>query len=696
LTDDEVRDLARDAGIVVDWTDAADRPQTTSPGVLHQILDALGLPCRTEGDAADSRERLRRDRALIPPLVIADAGQTLSLRPEWTDGQASIELITESGEVHKLDLNNGGDGALVTTPLPDDIGYHRLVLGDVETGLAATPKRCFGIDDIASGARLWGLAAQLYGLRRRGDGGIGDFGGAVALAQEAARFGADALALSPVHALFAADPGRFGPYSPSSRIFLNPLYADPALVLGADRVTRAWSGVGRDADRVRLERLPLIEWTEAATAKFAMLRALFAEFAMTASADYPSSPGADFARFCREGGDLIQAHARFEALHAEQSRGGTSFWRDWQPEWRDPHSAAVAEFARSQDREIRFHLFLQWLSERSLAAVQAGARQAGMRIGLIADLAIGTDKAGSHAWARQSDILGALNIGAPPDLLNTRGQDWGLAAFSPDALRNNGYAPFLATLRAAMRHAGGVRIDHAMGLARLWLVPEGASAAEGGYLAYPLENLLRLIALESRRHRAIVIGEDLGTVPPGFSDRLNDAGILSMRVLWFEREGAAFKAPEEWSERAAAMTSTHDLPTVAGWWRGSDIAVRTSLGLFGAESDRSEVTAARRGDRSELWRAFAKAGVARGAQPSPRSTNPVVDAAVRFTARTNSRLALIPFEDLLGQSEQPNLPGTVDQHPNWRRRQKASSTKLLHAPKVAARLAAIREERGHR
>jgi 4-alpha-glucanotransferase len=696
LTDDEVCALARAAGIVVDWTDAADRPQKTAPAVLHRILDALGLPCLTAGDAADSRERLRREHALLPPLLIADAGQELSLRPEWTHGQASVELVTERGETHKLDLNEGDDGALVTTPLPDDFGYHRLVLGDVETGLAIAPKICFGIDDIASGARLWGLAAQLYGLRRRGDGGIGDFGGALALAQEAARFGADALALSPVHALFAAEPGRFGPYSPSSRIFLNPLYADPALVLGADRVARAWSGVGHDAERGRLERLPLIEWTEAATAKFAMLRALFAEFAMTASADYPSSPGADFARFCREGGDLLEAHARFEALHADQSRGGPSFWRDWQAEWRDPHSAAVAEFARTQDREIQFHLFLQWLAERSLTAAQAGTRQAGMRIGLVADLAIGTDKGGSHAWGRQSDILGALSIGAPPDILNTRGQDWGLAAFSPHALRNNGYAPFLATLRAAMRHAGGVRIDHVMGLARLWLVPEGASAAEGAYLAYPMENLLRLIALESRRHRAIVIGEDLGTVPPGFSDRLNAAGILSMRVLWFEREGAAFKAPEEWSEHAAAMTSTHDLPTVAGWWRGGDIAVRAALGLLGAESDGSEETVARRGDRSELWRSFAKARVARGPRPGPRSTNPVVDAAVRFAARSRSRLALIPLEDLLGQSEQPNLPGTLDEHPNWRRRQKASSARLLHAPKVAARLAAIREERGQR
>ena len=243
---------------------------------------------------------------------------------------------------------------------------------------------------------------------------------------------------------------------------------------------------------------------------------------------------ADFERFVREGGATLREHALFEALHARHSGN----WSDWQEGWRHPGDTAIAAYLDSEAATVRYHLFLQWLTARSFAAAQTAARAAGMRIGLIGDLAIGMDRAGSHAWARQSDLLLGLSVGAPPDIFNPRGQDWGLTGFSPQALVARGFEPFLATLRAALRHAGGVRIDHIMGLMRLWLVPRGAPASEGAYLAYPVEDLLRLLALELHRHRAVVIGEDLGTVPPGFRARLRRAGIAGMDVLWFERTRA--------------------------------------------------------------------------------------------------------------------------------------------------------------
>ena len=239
-------------------------------------------------------------------------------------------------------------------------------------------------------------------------------------------------------------------------------------------------------------------------------------------------------------------------------------------------------FAASHRDEVLFHEFLQWVADRSLAAAQARAREAGMRIGLVGDLAVGMDPTGSHAWSRQRDILLGVAIGAPPDLFNPRGQDWGLTGFSPRALEDGGFAPFIATLRAALRHAGGLRIDHAMGLSRLWLVPEGADPAEGAYLTYPLTDLLRLLALESARHNAIVVGEDLGTVPAGFRETLDQDGVHGMRVLWFERgENNSFAAPQTWDAAALAMTTTHDLPTVAGWWSGTDIAARAECGRLG-------------------------------------------------------------------------------------------------------------------
>jgi 4-alpha-glucanotransferase len=272
-------------------------------------------------------------------------------------------------------------------------------------------------------------------------------------------------------------------------------------------------------------------------------------------------------------------------------------------------------------------------------------------------------------------------------LFNPRGQDWGLTAFSPYALIESGFDSFIATLRAAMRNAGGVRIDHVMGLSRLWLVPDGASPAEGAYLSYPLGDLLRLIALESNQHRAIVIGEDLGTVLPEFRNRIADIGIVGMDVLWFQRQGDAFLPPSKWRHDAVAMTSTHDLPTAAGWWTGTDIATRAALGL--AEE---KIEAKRRAkDRAALWHAFQHAGIVEADAPLPKDAAPAVDAAIRFTAQSPTAMALIPVEDVLGLTDQPNLPSTVDEHPNWRRRLNAPAAQVLDAPQVRARLKALRE-----
>jgi 4-alpha-glucanotransferase len=507
---------------------------------------------------------------------------------------------------------------------------------------------------------MWGVAAQTYSLRRAGDGGIGDAGAVRDLVEGAARHGADVVALSPLHSLFASDPARHSPYSPSSRLFFNPLYADPSIVFGSDRVA-PFVQPGHEA----LEAAPLIDWAQAGAAKFAMLRGLFDDFAARDLAS--GTPlAADFERFVHEGGEALHAHALFEALYAE--RPGN--WTRWPTGWRQPRDVAA----------VRYHLFLQWLTARSFAAVQTAARAAGMRIGLVSDLAIGMDRAGSHAWSRQSDLLLDLSVGAPPDIFNPRGQDWGLTTFSPYALVTRGFEPFLATLRAALRHAGGVRIDHIMGLMRLWLVPRGAPASEGAYLAYPLDDLLRLLALESHRHGAVVIGEDLGTVPPGFRARLRRVGISGMDVMWFERTRLTYKKPSRWRRDAVALTTTHDLPTVAGWWSGKDIRTRRALG-FGAAGEEDE----RKQDRVRLWRAFASVGVAAGAPPPLDRPDAAVDAALGYAALSPSPLMLAPLEDLLGLQEQPNLPGTIDEHPNWRRRLTPAAKDLFDARHVAAR-----------
>ena len=335
----------------------------------------------------------------------------------------------------------------------------------------------------------------------------------------------------------------------------------------------------------------------------------------------PTAPLAkDFASFRAEGGDLLTQHARFEALHGARLREDRAAWswRDWPAEWRDPQSRAVLAFAAEHEREVTFHIFLQWLIARSLAAAQRAGRAAGMRVGLIADLAIGMDGGGSHAWSRQSEVLVGACVGAPPDYYNANGQNWGLTTFSPLALAATGFSPFIATLSAAMRYAGGLRIDHVMGLARLWLIPDGARPTEGAYVAFPARSLFHLIALESFRHRAIVIGEDLGTLPYGFRGRLDEEGLAGLQVLRFERDERGFyRGPETYRQNAVAMASTHDLPPTAGWWAGHDIEMRGRIAGFASEDEIAGERASRTESRHFLWGALRHAGAASGDEPPP-------------------------------------------------------------------------------
>jgi 4-alpha-glucanotransferase len=677
MNDAAVRKLAHQAGIEVNWANYAGEQRSVSPDVLRRVLSALDLPCTTKDDVAESRRRLSPSAGLqaIPSLLTANAGQTIRLSGAGTKPLTGRVLL-EDGAVQDVAAQSGSAGLEISAIAQP--GYHRLLIGDREIVLAVAPARATTIADLAPNTRPWGLAAQVYGLRRKGDGGIGDAAGVARLAREAADRGADALALSPVHALFHADPNHYSPYSPSSRLFLNPLYAAPELVFGTRCINETKAALQLDEVYARLERSDLVDWPAGSAAKYQVLRAVFEWFMTNTSAN--EKLHADFARFRADGSALLAGHACFEALHAENLRlnPGAHDWHNWPIDLRAPDSPAVAAFAQTHQHEIVYHMFLQWVTDCSFTAAQARARDAGMRIGLIADLAVGMDPAGSHAWSQPNDILRDLMIGAPPDLFSPNGQNWGITTFSPRALSTTGFAPFLATVRAALRNAGGVRIDHIIGLQRLWLVPRGATAAEGAYFNYPLADLLRLLALESYRHKAVVIGEDLGTVPEGFRDKLNQHGIYGMRVLWFERGATRFAAPARWDRTAIAMTSTHDLPTLAGWWRGDDIDVRATHGLLGAEHDAAALHAERAKDRAAIWQAFQAAGAAKGPPPGTDEPQAFVCAAIRFVASTPAALCLLPLEDVLGLTEQPNLPGTIDQHPNWRRRTRRLVGRLLN------------------
>ncbi|HEX9160012.1 MAG TPA: 4-alpha-glucanotransferase [Rhizomicrobium sp.] len=378
-----------------------------------------------------------------------------------------------------------------------------------------------------------------------------------------------------------------------------------------------------------------------------------------------------FEAFCREGGDRLMTHALFETADRHFRRQGIRGFRNWPEGFHSPAAAEIAGFAKRHRREVEYQLFLQWLAARSADAAQRKARTR-MSIGIVADLAVGMDPEGSHAWSAPQELLRGLHVGAPPDAFTAQGQDWGLTALSPRALCTAGFAPWIATLRAVMRGAGGVRIDHAMGLRRLWVVPAGASSADGVYLRYPESEMLRLVALESRRHGAIVIGEDLGTVPDGFRAGLARSGVLGMQVLWFERSGRDFVTPAAWRCQAMATTTTHDLPTVSGWWSERDIAWRKKIGRLGEHKEARE-RAERARERTRLWAALKGARCATGEMPQRENPETAVAGALAYVGRTRSSIAFAPVEDLAADPEQPNLPGTTDEHPNWCRRMKAQN-----------------------
>jgi len=642
--------LAKAMGLEREWRDAKGVAQIVTDDALAAVLGALGYAATSDEAAMASLELLREDARQVPALLSVDVGTPLAL-PSSLSHADDAELHLEDGTTRSLPVVRG---VLPGIAAP---GYHRLRVAGHDLVLAVAPRRCLLPADLpgnGSQDRLWGTAIQIPSLHDK-PAPYGDFGDLRIAVRLFAERGADAVALSPVHAPSVGVRETFSPYSPSSRLFLNAAFAELP---------------GRDGP----DGGALIDWTASLPTRMAALRRAFGQ------AD--AATRAQVEAWAQGEGSALHRHAVFDALSLYLHDAN---WRDWPVAFRNPEGRAVAQFAGEHAEEVALHLYAQWLAQRSLQAVQDEAKAGGMSIGLIADLAVGIDPGGSDAWAMQDSMLGGLTIGAPPDPLGPRGQNWGLTGFSPQGLRRSGFAPWIAMLRAALRHAGGVRIDHAFGLSRLWVVPEGEQASGGAYLTYPFADMLRILALESHRAGAIIVGEDLGTRPPGFVEPVADKNILGMSVLWFERDkDGAFADVATFARNAVAMTGTHDTATVAGWWTGRDIEWNRRLARG---DDWQEEERQRMADRTALWSRIAPAAGA--PQPAIDEPAPVVEAAIVHIGKTPCALAIVPLEDLLALEEQPNLPGTISEHPNWRRRLSAPLADLLAEPATARRIASL-------
>ncbi len=534
--------------------------------------------------------------------------------------------------------------------------------------------------------RSWGLTCQVYELRSARNWGIGDFADLRELARIAAAAGADLLGVNPLHALFIAAPSRCSPFSPSNRRFLNPLY------IAVDEVPGAPHPPAEELSRPRAAKI--VDYEAVARLKIGALRTAFDHVRFGAR---PYDQAAHDA-FLAAGGTALQRHALFESLSMVMAaEGHGAGWTGWPQALRDPRGEATARFAGEHTADIEFHAWLQWIASVQLASVRAAARAAGMRIGLYLDLAVGEAHDGSATWSDPELTLEGVGLGAPPDVFATEGQNWNLAAPHPRALAERGFAPFRDMIAAQMRYAGALRIDHAMALWQLFLVPEGRSALAGAHLRYPFAEMVEVLAEQSQAQQTMVIGEDLGFVPEGFREAMAAANILSYRILYFEKDGPAFLGPEHYPSLALACLSTHDLPTLASWWRAEDVSLRGAHGLVDEDTSLEHFDT-RAKERTALLAALGEAGVlpVSSDPDAPALPAEVLAAAHRFIARTPCLLAGVRLADLVGPVAPTNLPGTVDSYPNWRLRCPVAIEDLAAHPAFLAVTEAMAAERPRR
>lgn len=712
--------LAERCGILSGYADIWGREHRATPETTRALLAAMGVAAATDAEAAASLAALERDewRRALPPVVVlheplVQPSVPLHLparaierplpwrfRPEHGDevrGSISADLRIE--EIREVD----GERLCRCSwklPFSPAAGYHRLELGErgATTELIVAPARCYWPEGPGGPRRAWGPTVQLYALRSSRNWGIGDFTDLAALAALSAERGAGLVGVNPLHALFAENAS---PYAPSSRVFLDPRYLDVEAVPEYAECEEVRAEVARPAFQARLAELRqtrLVDHDAVQAQKRPILERLWRRF-HEARFDGGTGRAAEFEDWRARGGPALAAWGVHETLREQLRRRDPSAWGwpVWPAAYRDSRSPEVAAFAAAHAPEIEFQQWLQWECERQLDEVGRRCSERSMALGLYQDLAVSVDGGGFDAWRDRELYALEARLGAPPDDFNVAGQDWGLPPFAPSRLRDVAYRPFVEALRANMRHAGVLRIDHVMILMRAFWVPRGATAREGAYVRYPFEDLLGLVALESQRQRCAVIGEDLGTVPPEVRAGLGARGVLSYRLFYFMHDEARRPLrPTAYPEQALVAVTTHDLPTLAGWWRGRDLDLRAGLGLFADDEARGIRAAERAVERERVLAALAAEGLLPHAPEGDRAPDDATLAAAvyAYLARTPARALGVQLEDALGEEQQANLPGTTTEHPNWRQKLPEDLETLAADPRLDAVFRAIRRERG--
>jgi len=689
------------------------------------ILAAMGCP--TDDAAAVERALREREaeywRTLLGPVTVLQPGKfevAIAVADDDLDRPLDWRVTLQGGGERRGRIRAGElaererrelDGRWQTRRalvLPEDLahGYHALHLAidggaEVASTLIVAPRGCFEPQVLREGRRLWGLAVQLYTLRSARNWGIGDFADLEYVVRSCAPRGAAFVGLNPLHALFPGNPWHFSPYSASSRHFLNVLYIAVERIPEFAECAEVRRRVAAPEFQAELERLRAtanVDYPGVANAKLPVLRALFGHFRREHLAR--GSARADrFRAFLAERGESLRLHALHDAID-EQLRAADASrywgWPVWPESLRDPKGPGASEFQAAHADAVAYYAWLQWLADEQLGAVQGVARELGMPIGLYGDYAVGVNPSGAETWSDQALYRKGAGVGAPPDALALKGQDWGIPPQDPNVLVAEAYQPFRHLIAANMRHFGALRLDHVMALFRQWWVPVGLGATDGGYVHYPLDDLLSVLALESERSACLVVGEDLGTVPPEMSHAMGERAVYSYRVLLFEKHAdGSFRRPDEYPRRSIATVTTHDLPTLTGYWSGSDIELRRCLELYPSDEVRQHVEHERVRDRGALLAALDAQGLMPATcEAAAGSYGADLAQAIHvFLARSTAALVAVQAEDLVGMADPVNVPGTSDEHANWQRKMSRTLDAMFGDAQASQLLAAVQNAR---
>ena len=743
MTDDERQLLDRLAdryGIEAQYDDIYGRRHVVGSDTKRAILSAMGIRTDSLGTMQAELETLEDAlwRQPCDTVLVARAGST----PTWSfripvppgqDETLVIEWTVRDEAGHDVADEKIGPGVRpaeeraiagqrylrfdLAMPSGLGIGYYDLrVRGHSRHGavsgvlfLIVTPGRCYEPPALQADARVWGVSAQVYTLRSAADWGAGDFGDLQTFVEWAARtLGAGMVGLNPLHVLKNSRPYHISPYSPDSRLFLNTLYIDVERIpdyRDSPEARRVVQDSGFQSRLQAVRKSDTVDYDEVRTLKQQALEAIFNEFEgrhfeKRAGAHHPRTDRARaFEAYCREEGEPLQTFALFQALHEHFAARSPSLsmWQDWPASYRSPASQACRRFRTSHRHRVRFYQYLQWIAHEQLSAAASRARELGMPIGLYHDMALGSDRGGTDAWAFQPLFALGADCGCPPDAFAPEGQNWGLPPIIPHRLRAARYRLFIDLLRKNGQYGGAIRLDHVMALFRLFWIPRGMPPSAGAYVRYQWEELLGILALESVRLKCVIVGEDLGTVPDVVRERLADAGVLSYRVFYFERRpDGEWKAPGEYPRRALAVVTTHDLPTLIGFWRGTDVDLRRRLGVYGDDAASQSAMEERLREKAGILRTLAREGLlpaSAGGSAEPDLTPELCEAIHRYVARAPSMLMLASLEDLLGEGRQINLPGTLDSYPNWSYKSSHTLDEARREPRAERLAAVMRAER---